>query len=56
MHWHIAVIMTLSSREEGLFNHLQYIIWLNAYLCKYFDQKIHALGVLTASHSPAQAA
>src|SRR6266581_560851 len=42
--------------EEGLLHHLQYIIGLNACLCKYFDLKIHALGVLTASHSPSQAA
>lgn len=35
--------------------HAHYIIWLNTSLCKYLDLKIHAHGVLTASHLPCQA-
>ena len=43
-------------RRGSITYHALYIIWLNTSLCKYLDLKIHALGGLTASHLPCQAA
>jgi hypothetical protein len=43
-------------RRESITDHALYIIWLNTSPCKYLDLKIHAPGVLTASHLPCQGA